>query len=466
MKVAPNISVRLRRVWLVSATALAGIIIAAPAFAQHDDGAAPKPDAAQIAAYKAAFAGCRDAQGEPLMEERRREADGLIDAATADISAMTIADRAQLAEDSLLFLLPTLPQYPANFDALSQARQVAITQETGIGRLDLIPLFCEGQAEVALPVVRWLADHPDMPRTDRHNTISMLAMVARYGDLPDQEHQSAEVTARAYFLKSLLLSTGSRLFPFADPRFWSDGIDDSIFGNIERQGLRQYFTALMDTPAGYYVRLDQAEMFARSDPDTTRKLLMSNDPRNIRILFRLENNGLIEPSYSDKDLSYWHFMADQPAPIPGSNETVREYMDGVDARIIANAAAINGGTLPVSTQRPTLAESYGPEPERPRHHADLANTPVAMRALVAPNGKTLLVEKCGPPPDRYVHRLSDEKRYPAAAYERIARLPPPMRDGTAVFGWVILPSAAPAAEIAECAIVTAFAEAEAPQPPQ
>lgn len=471
MKVADLFSYRCTRgtgALACIASAFSMLAIAVPAQAQESDisqpvtapagvndfAAAPAPNSEQIAAYAAALAQCRTPDGAAFTEERVQHDIALLHATIHEPDKLFPRVFSEAVESNLLLIIPLLPHYAPNFDALSEAQQNALEQDNALGRIDDIPADCGRNGKAALPVLRWLADNTHMPSADRKAANLILGLVAKYVSEQDVGVAFTPADQRRYFLKALLFTFEERDNPYRAPRFWSDGVDNDIFANLERQGLMPFFDASNSGVMGYYIRDSLSKMTVRTNPEKTRSMLQSGDQRDVRTLIRLEDSGLLEPVNTEKELSYWYRTANKGSRIPGSTEIVRDYVHGIEPRLIRIAAALNNGTLPVSDMRPTAAESYVKRDPQHWHIPDPTKAPFAMRALVAPNSKVLLVEKCGTQLDPYAQDDREASRIESATYRQIKQLPSPMRDGAAVFGWVVLPTAATESQKADCQLDT------------
>ena len=230
----------------------------------------------------------------------------------------TTRDRSHdLAGAAALLLLAKLPHAADNYDKLSPAEQDALKARTGLGRLDINDLCPFNPA--GFPVMRWLADHDQMSRSTRSITNGLLGILAQENIQEDADDVADPAVARAYYLKSFLFSSVGSSEHIASPRLWSDGIDDDVFGNFERQGLQRYFDRVMAGAQGHLIRTLHAETLARSNPDKMRALLISEGSRpggfyDALLLIDLENEGLIPQHDTPADRAYWQKVYDDLTP--------------------------------------------------------------------------------------------------------------------------------------------------------
>lgn len=293
---------------------------------------APKPTPAQWEAFRAALEACRSRGGESLPATKNAEMNDLITESIATIDAARVAPpspdftndipitrdqkRALLGAVGAV-LLANLPHAAKNYDKLTPEEQAALTARTGMRRIDMNDLCPFNPA--GFPVLRWLADDEQMSRTTRSTVNGILGLLALEGIQENAGDVIDPAETRAYFLKSFLFSAATPDLPFAKPDFWSDGVDNDLFGNFERQGLQAYFDRAMAGAHGHLIRTLHDDMLARSNPDKMRTLLMSEADQHggfydALLLLQLERKGLISPRYTEADRAYWQKIYDDLTP--------------------------------------------------------------------------------------------------------------------------------------------------------
>jgi hypothetical protein len=233
--------------------------------------------------------------------------------------------------------------------------------------------------------------------------------------------------ARQYYLVSRIYST----FPKHDG--WSDGIDKSLIGNINRAGLRPYLEAVAksDRFAGT-ARVILADEALQTNPPMARSLLLYPDVAPLNRLIELEDQGRLPVATDGSDIGVW----------AEASRTTYSYNKWA-ARMLKSVMLANGGAVPTSSERPTIAGL--------RPYLDMgvvADTyatqrPIAMRALVNREGRAIYVEACqsaartGDASGRALTVFLDAARMYKVT--KLPKLPIPRISGRPAFGWVILP---------------------------
>jgi hypothetical protein len=234
--------------------------------------------------------------------------------------------------------------------------------------------------------------------------------------------------ARQYYLLSRIYST----FPKHDG--WSDGIDNSLIANINRAGLRPYLEAVARSDRfAATARLILADEALPTNPPMARSLLLYPDVATLTRLLALEDQGRLPVATDGSDIGVW----------AEGWRTAYSYNKWA-ARLLKSVILVNGGAVPTSSERPTIAGL--------RPHLDMgvvADTyatlrPIALRALVNREGRAIYVEACQSTPRTGDASGSTLNVFLDAArmYNliRLPKLPIPRISGRPAFGWVILPA--------------------------
>lgn len=237
------------------------------------------------------------------------------------------------------------------------------------------------------------------------------------------------VKARRYYLRARMHSS------FMKGR-WSDGIDNDLLANIQRAGLRPYLDALVRSERlGAAAKAILAEAALPTDPPEARRLLRSQSDVSLGRLIELEEQGRVPFVADADDIAFW---AEATRTLFG----YRKYA----ARMLKGVRSVNGGTIPTSAQRPTI-ESLRPYLDLQLvADANVVRDPIAVRALVTPQGRAIHIEACQALPPQSIPVLSFNALLDAArlyAGKDLARLPalPVTRiAGRPAYGWVLLPA--------------------------
>jgi hypothetical protein len=234
--------------------------------------------------------------------------------------------------------------------------------------------------------------------------------------------------ARKYYLLSRIYST----FPTHDG--WSDGVDKSLIANINRVGLRPYLEAVAksDRFAGT-ARVILADEALPANPPMARGLLLYADVATLNRLLELEDQGKLPVATDGSDVGVW----------AEAWRTLYSYNKWA-ARLIKSVMLANGGAVPTSSERPTIARLRPYLAMDVVADADATRRPIPMRALVNREGRPIYLEACqsvsrigdasGPALNVFLNaaRLYDVTKLPNLPISRIS--------GRPAFGWVILPA--------------------------
>ena len=217
---------------------------------------------------------------------------------------------------------------------------------------------------------------------------------------------------------------------------WSDGIDGDLLANVDRAGLRPYLDDLAEAKrGGGAARMALAEDALAADPVKARRLLRYLDDPPLNRLLELENQKRV-PTVSDADeIAFW---AEATATLFG----YRKYA----SRMLKSVLDLNDGTIPTSTQRPSI-DKLRPYLNVERvAEADPTRDAIPVRALVTPDGRTIYIEACqaafpqSMPLRNFNVQLDAARLYNAGNYTNLPKFPITKVNGRAVYSWVILPA--------------------------
>lgn len=238
-----------------------------------------------------------------------------------------------------------------------------------------------------------------------------------------------EEKARLYFLRYQMHAGHS-----SNGR-WSDGVDDSLLGNVARAGFRPYFDALAQTKRGGAARFALAEAALPTDPMEARRLLLFVSDRTLNRLLELEEQNRV-PTVSDRpEISIWAEAA----------RTLFGYRRFA-ARMLKSVEQYNGGTIPNSTQRVSITTLRPYLNKESVAKADATRDPIPVRALVTPEGRAIWIEACqaaspqSMPVRNFVVQLDAARLYTPTEITQLPRLPVAKLQGRPVYSWVILPA--------------------------
>lgn len=287
-------------------------------------------------------------------------------------------------------------------------------------------LKCPARPREAVALLEYLVDEqPDAWRGPT-NAFEWLGLAYETGAAGAKD----AAKARRYYLRFRIHAGAG-----AEAR-WSDGVDDSFLGNVQRAGLRPYLDALARTKRwGGQARLALAEAALPTDPMAARKWLLYLDDGPLIRLLELEQQKRIPSVANSEEIALW---AEAARTLFG----FRKYA----ARLLKAVRDVNGGVIPTSPRRPSI--------DRLRLHLDMASVadadstygPVPVRALVTPEGKAIWIEACSAQPPGsalhvdFVNQLDAARLYNVKNIAELPRLPIATIGGRPVYGWVMLPA--------------------------
>lgn len=342
---------------------------------------------------------------------------------TAKIGAASLAPRLDLL---------THPSSGIDEDAGEDLYQIAkafLAPATGTPdwMLDGKPsLTCAPRPKQAVALMEYLAGSGPADRRGYSNLFEWLGLAYETGAGGVKD----AALARRYYLRMRIhshMTRGDR---------WSDGIDTDVLANVERAGMRPYLDALAAMPrGGGEARMLLAEAALPTDPAKARRLLRYMDGFAASRLIALEEQGRIAFVADAEDVAFWA----EAARTMGDTK-------GLTSRLLKGVGRANGGDIPTSSQRPPIA-LFRPYLDI-KQVADVrpVTDPVAMRALVDPQGHILHIEPCHAKPNSYYSHddfIAERKvvrLYNSADRSRLPRLPAAKAGGRVVYGWVLLPA--------------------------
>ena len=217
---------------------------------------------------------------------------------------------------------------------------------------------------------------------------------------------------------------------------WTDGVDNSLLGNVGRAGLRPYLEALARTErSGRAARVALAEEALPTDPIKARRTLRYLDDRPLKRLLELEDQKRIPVIADREEIEFW---AEASRTLFG----YRKYA----ARMLKAVQEVNGGIIPTSSQRPPIGSLRPYLDMENVYDADATRDPVAVRALVNPEGRAIYIEACSASPAqsmpiRNLNVLLDAARvYNVRNISTLPQLPAVTIGKRPAYGWVILPA--------------------------
>lgn len=289
-------------------------------------------------------------------------------------------------------------------------------------------LKCPARPKEAVALLKYLMGETPNDRRGVFNGLEWLAYAYRSGVAGVKD----PALARRYYLRF-------RIHLGLDPaKQWSDGIDDSLLGNVDRAGLRPYLETLAqsDRSDAAGARFVLAEEVLERDPQAARKWLRYLHDRTLVRLIELENQKRIPKIVNEDEISFW-------AEAARTLFRYREYA----ARISEMAKSFNGGSVPTSSVRPSLASLKSQIDEVKVADASATREPIPVRALVAPDGRALWIEACGmyPPSLKLASvvtnvYLDSARLYGFRNFSTFPKLPVTKVDGKPGYSWVMLPA--------------------------
>lgn len=289
-------------------------------------------------------------------------------------------------------------------------------------------LKCPARPKEAVALLKYLMGETPNDRRGVFNGLEWLAYAYRSG----VAGVKAPALARRYYLR-FCIHLG------LDPaKQWSDGVDDSLSGNVDRAGLRPYLETLAQSDRGDAAgaRFVLAEEVLEKDPQAARKWLRYLHDRTLVRLIELEDQKRIPKIVNEEEIAFW-------AEAARKLFRYREYA----ARLSDMAKSFNGGSVPTSAVRPSLASLKSQIDEGRVADASATREPIPVRALVAPDGRVLWIEACGmyPMPSKLplgtINVYLDGARlYGLSNFSTFPRLPVTNIDGKPAYSWVTLPA--------------------------
>lgn len=368
---------------------------------------------ALIERVKAALAQCkygfmRQVDGEPTVIAPSLLTPTLEAMGRKSAPELSRAEVWELYEIAQRLMQPALPSTKGIPDALS--RQV-----------------CPAQPEDAAAIFEYLIAHEPDKYRGPSNILIWLARAYESGTVgsPDREK------ARSYHLRWEIHSKRGSV------EDWSDGIDDTLIGNIDRAGLRPYLESLAE--ADHSSGVGTARMILAAEaidtaPERARWLLMYDYGPALNLLLQYENEGRLTIPATREDIAFWAGVRKG-----FGDQKKRE-------RMLKAAALFNGGPVPTQATEPDpkdLARYVSLDGlYRPRAFEE----PVPIRVLVDTEGRAIHGEPC---------RATSEKRHVMAgemnrlvdavqAYKvsTLPQFPVYRRGGRSLYSWVVLPAIA------------------------
>ncbi|GMM62502.1 hypothetical protein NUTIK01_32790 [Novosphingobium sp. IK01] len=287
-------------------------------------------------------------------------------------------------------------------------------------------LKCPAHAKEAVALMEYLVDEKPDAWRGATNAFEWLGLAYESGAAGAKN----VAKARRYYLR-FRIHTG--VGPEAR---WSDGIDNSLLGNVERAGLRPYLDALAQSKrGGGAARLALAEAALPTDPLAARKWLRYLDDRPLIRLLELEDQKRIPVIADGEEIEFW---AEASRTLFG----YRKY----SARLLKAAQQVDGGSIPTSAERPSI--------DLLRSHLDMASVadtdatrdPIPVRALVTPEGRAIWIEACSTHPAQSMPlqvlnvQLNAARLYSVKNVAELPTLPVVKVDGRPAYGWIILPA--------------------------
>jgi len=287
-------------------------------------------------------------------------------------------------------------------------------------------LKCPAHPKEAVALMEYLAGTAPTDRRGYSNVFDWLGLAYETGAGGVKDADKA----RRYYLRMHIHSHMTR------NERWSDGIDNDVLANVARAGMRPYLEALAQTPRdGGQARMLLADAILASDPVEARRLLRYPDSFAVRRLIELEEQRRIAFVANAEDIDFWAEAV----------RTMRDYR-GLTSRLLKGVRRMNGGDIPTSPARPPISLF--------RPHLDMEKAadaraeavPVAMRALVSPEGRAVHIEPCHAHPTEYIPvnefnaQRTAARIYNATNIPKLPKLPVVKAGGRAVYGWVLLPA--------------------------
>lgn len=287
-------------------------------------------------------------------------------------------------------------------------------------------LKCPAHPKEAVALMEYLIGATPDERRGASNALDWLGLAYKTGASGVKD----PAEARRYYLRF-------RMHVGVSPEAqWSDGIDNSLLGNVERAGLRPYLEALAESSkGGGAARIALAEAALPTNPVAARQLLRYLDDRPLNRLLELEDLNRIPVAADDQEVAFW---AEATRTLFG----YRKYA----ARMMKAVKDVNGGDIPTSPSRPSIDLLRAHLDMAAAADADATRDPIPVRALVNPQGHPIYVEACSarpaqPMPLRNFNVQLDVARlYNVRNVDKLPKLPIVKFNGLPAYGWVILPA--------------------------
>lgn len=399
---------------------------------------APKPSATELAAFKTALGSCSYLNANIDAPEKDKKINDLIAKLSAPTPSLGEMDVFTLNKFTNALLFPAFPSVPLLGAEKTRYDREDTKLVAGATRAMAPFLQCPSRtkqaavtkAQTTLPLLHWMADTPTASDTARMDANHWLGLIAREG-----VGQKADKEAgRKHFLIMRMFGGNAEKQPHQTPAFWSDGQDNDVYANIKRAGLEPYFDIVTQNSTGWFQREIKAAYLVKTDPQAAKAVLQSGNPKdefgsvNAGTLYKMEEEGLIPKTATDADLAYWASATEaMTMGLPHRR------------RVIEIATARNKGPIAISNSKPTAAQAYpGTNAASFFAKTELPAAPLAFRALVAPDGKPLLVQLCPGQKDTWKFR-QDNPEMGKILRGQIKTLPPVKQSGKPVYGWVKVP---------------------------
>ena len=274
--------------------------------------------------------------------------------------------------------------------------------------------------------MEYLIDQEPGGRKGGINTFEWLGLAYQTGAAGIKD----QAKARRYFLRFQMHAGYSR------NNQWSDGVDDTLLGNVERAGLRPYFNELTNSErGGGPARLALAEAVLPTDPMEARRLLRYLDDRTLNRLLELEGQNKIPIINNEAEIAFW-------AEAARTRFGYRRFA----ARMLQAVEQYNGGAIPNSPQRVPIKALRPYLKKELVAEADSTDDPIPVRALVTPQGRAIWIEACqATPTQSQVRRVLNVKLDAARLYTptdmtQLPNMPVAKDQRQPAYTWVILPA--------------------------
>lgn len=288
-------------------------------------------------------------------------------------------------------------------------------------------LKCPAHPKEAVALMEYLVDEKPDARRGVINAFEWLGLAYETGSAGTKN----AVKARSYYLRFRMH------VDFGPEVRWSDGVDNSFLGNVDRAGLRPYLVALAQSDrSGGGARLALAEAALPTDPLVARKWLRYLDDRPLMRLLELEDQKRVPVIADSEEISFW---AEASRTLFG----IGKY----SARLLKAVQETNGASIPTSPELPSIKFLRSYLDMASVADADATRDPIPVRALVTPEGRAIWIEACSTHPARPSRplqivrvQLDAARVYNLKNLASLPKLPVVKIDGRPAYGWVILPA--------------------------